>query len=365
MPLLVSRLPRVFTSRPRVQVVTELQQVVDAAFARELGANIAVIYVCGSDHFRLVKHGFRREGQGVAVLQRVDQPNSVAAETQLERRVFAIPDSTPEHGAHLSSTAVRQQLKTGGSLEGMVSPGVAEYLYGPARSVWDASAATTTATATATTAPQPTAGGEAVAVGTAGSGAVVPSGGGKPRVVFISLSALKRFWREVPAEVMESAVFFFGSKRYWVFPADQAQRRESTQQPTDYRLEKDLEALILRKEAQGLVHWLKPPGYPSVSCSFQDVSTYFQGLLDPVTGMNYGPLILDLEHWRGHWTPAMRFSSDSRQCSAASIIENIQLNEHDYGPVIELLHHSLPTLLPVLSKQGLTEALARGQGKKK
>lgn len=39
----------------------------------------------------------------------------------------------------------------------------------------------------------------------------------RKRVVFISLSVLHRRnnWKEVPSDVMENAVFFFGSKRSW------------------------------------------------------------------------------------------------------------------------------------------------------
>jgi hypothetical protein len=81
----------------------------------------------------------------------------------------------------------------------------------------------------------------------------VPSG----RVVFISLSALIE--RQVPTDVLENALFFFGSKRFWLWPTDDAERKESKAQPTDYlNMSNELKDLILRKERRGEVCFLKP-----------------------------------------------------------------------------------------------------------
>ena len=52
------------------------------------------------------------------------------------------------------------------------------------------------------------------------------------RIVFISATALSRFYGDVPAAEMESAVFFFGSKRSWLFPATAAEERDRDEQPT-------------------------------------------------------------------------------------------------------------------------------------
>jgi hypothetical protein len=92
--------------------------------------------------------------------------------------------------------------------------------------------------------------------------------------VFISASFLARSWRAVPQEEMKNAVFFFGSKRSWLFPSNSAESQDSKQQPTDYlnfdstlrcsiysvvqfaaRTE-GFKALILEKEKDGLVCWL-------------------------------------------------------------------------------------------------------------
>lgn len=51
------------------------------------------------------------------------------------------------------------------------------------------------------------------------------------RYIFISLSALLRDLRSggIPLEVLESALFFFGSKRFWIWPSNDAEVCEQNQ----------------------------------------------------------------------------------------------------------------------------------------
>lgn len=73
------------------------------------------------------------------------------------------------------------------------------------------------------------------------------------RLVFISASQLVREYKQVPADRMKDAVFFFGSKRSWIFPSNLAERAESAEQPTNYLgFPTEFKELILAKEKQGI-----------------------------------------------------------------------------------------------------------------
>lgn len=83
------------------------------------------------------------------------------------------------------------------------------------------------------------------------------------RTVFILLSALLRKpWAELSADGrLPSALFFFGSKRAWIFPTTDAARQESAANNPQYlKMDQRLRECILRKEEDGLVFWLKPDG---------------------------------------------------------------------------------------------------------
>jgi hypothetical protein len=59
-----------------------------------------------------------------------------------------------------------------------------------------------------------------------------------PRHVFISASAIAKAWRAFKADsdadalkaFLQPALFFFGSKRSWLFPKNDAERDEAKQQ---------------------------------------------------------------------------------------------------------------------------------------
>jgi hypothetical protein len=114
--------------------------------------------------------------------------------------------------------------------------------------------------------------------------------------VFISLSMLMRDYERVPTKELEDALFFFGSKRMWVWPETEVARREALQQPTRYdRIPSRLLELLERKDDAGEVFFLKPdkPGVPDVEVfgDYPRASTWLQGL-------GYQPLRLDPEWWR-------------------------------------------------------------------
>jgi hypothetical protein len=45
--------------------------------------------------------------------------------------------------------------------------------------------------------------------------------------VFISATSLSRKWKTIPETTVDSALFFFGSKRKWLFPVTEADRVEA------------------------------------------------------------------------------------------------------------------------------------------
>jgi hypothetical protein len=150
------------------------------------------------------------------------------------------------------------------------------------------------------------------------------------RVVFISASFLVREYESIPKDVLDAALFFFGSKRSWIFPANDHEKAESRRQPTQYLNFPDaFKELILAKEARNEVFWLKP------ECSYEQVSTWLQSL-------GYKGLQLDDAYWL-------------TQPYGEEVVANYRAGEHDYRAVIELVNQSnLPQLNAVLRYSDLT-----------
>ena len=137
------------------------------------------------------------------------------------------------------------------------------------------------------------------------------------RLVFITASYLVREYKSIPDDVLASALFFFGSKRSWIFPVDANDEAESRDQPTRYlEFPSPFKDLIQAKEARNEVFWLKP------ECSYERVSDWFQSL-------GYNGLQLDDSYWlsknSGKW-----------------VVANYRSGEHDYRAVIELVNQSNP-----------------------
>ena len=104
------------------------------------------------------------------------------------------------------------------------------------------------------------------------------------RYVFVSFSFLMKEYKEVPADILESSIFFFGSKRFWLFPSTDEEIEESRNQPTPYLSPslQNLRDLVLRKEKRGEIFFLKPDnlGEPDkeVFCDFLKGSKFLEGL---------------------------------------------------------------------------------------
>ena len=139
----------------------------------------------------------------------------------------------------------------------------------------------------------------------------------KKRFVFISLSMFKHKWKKFSKEILDSCLFFFGSKRFWIWPENEEQKKESQNQPTDYLgLDPNLKELILEKEKLGQVYFLKPNelGIPDdeIVGDYKKVSEWLERINDPVTGEKYKPLKLDENWWKNEYKKSDIFSASSK-----------------------------------------------------
>lgn len=159
------------------------------------------------------------------------------------------------------------------------------------------------------------------------------------RYVFLSASFLSRQYKSIPDNALDNAIFFFGAKRSWLFPANREEMLEARSQPTKYlEFDENFKSLILNKEKQSLVFWLLPDK------SYSNVSKFIEAITDPVSKENYLPLILD-ENW---WLTKFN-ARDAKFCTdAQSVINNFKRGEFNYDPVMELLYQSNSTLVPTL-----------------
>jgi hypothetical protein len=123
----------------------------------------------------------------------------------------------------------------------------------------------------------------------------------------------------------------------WIFPQNEQEMKESKRQPTKYlSFPEEFKQLILRKELQGLVIWLKP------DCDYHIVSKQIQQIEDPVTSQKYNALNLNDQYWKKEFTKG-RYTNKGE-----SVLVNYKLGEHDYYPVMELLYQSNQTMEPIL-----------------
>ncbi|MEU1509861.1 hypothetical protein [Kitasatospora sp. NPDC005748] len=159
------------------------------------------------------------------------------------------------------------------------------------------------------------------------------------RHVFLSATFLSKQYKSVPSEILEGAIFFFGGKRSWLFPANREEMLEARSQPAKYlEFDEDYKSLIRHKESQKQVFWLLPEK------NYRAGSDVIEALTDPVRKENYLPLILDEEWWRTEFVPEdAKYAKDATQ-----IINNFKQGEFDYDAVMELLYQSNPTLVPTL-----------------
>ncbi len=112
------------------------------------------------------------------------------------------------------------------------------------------------------------------------------------RYIFLSASFLSKQYKSIPAEIIDNAIFFFGSKRSWLFPKNREEMIEARNQQAKYlEFDEDFKSLILSKEGTKSVYWMLPEK------SFKAFSHFLESIYDPITKENYLPLILDISWW--------------------------------------------------------------------
>ena len=131
-------------------------------------------------------------------------------------------------------------------------------------------------------------------------------------------------YKDIPKDILERhAIFFFGSKKKWVLPSSDAERKE---QPSNYkRMASPLRDLIRRKHSQGHVHFLKKPSLdyrfypgPPDPKAYSRASAWFEKL-------GYEKLTLDPKWWKT--------KSGLTQGAIFKIIRNFENGFHDYNEV--------------------------------
>lgn len=245
-------------------------------------------YVCGSDHLINISPGF---AHSLLILPRADSKSVPREMLARYGDIHVLP--LEKRVGHLSSTMVRKEMDKGVLPPLGLHPAVQAYL--AAR---------------------------------------------LPRLIFISASYMVRFYDRLPDYVLESCLLFFGSKRSWLFPATDEERKEQARQPTDYaRFPRRFLDYVLFKEQRQQVCFLKPAH--SIIGDYQAASAWLSSHCDPVSALPYQPLRLDLT-W---WTAAipLKYASSFHQVKA-----NLAQGSHEYEPTRELIYQSNPSLIPLL-----------------
>jgi hypothetical protein len=167
------------------------------------------------------------------------------------------------------------------------------------------------------------------------------------RACFVSATYLYEYYKKVPKDILENSIFFFGSKRFWFFPSNEKETKESKQQPTDYlKMDKEFLNLILEKEKKGLCFFLKPDklGMMNDFGDYKMVSKFFESM-DDLEGNKYKPLILDEEWWKNKFDK----SKCKQNTTSSMVIKNFKSGDHSYSPTMALVSESNPNIIPVLS----------------
>lgn len=174
----------------------------------------------------------------------------------------------------------------------------------------------------------------------------------------------------IPTEAKAKALLVFRCSRDWMFPS-QAERmrgvthrvdcgkvaggrpkhrppQQGSQRPWQSAQDLSREFLqwVQQKEKEEFVFWLKPDR------SFQKLSQFFESHIDPVTRMNYQPLLLDKVWWRVKFqaTKCARYVHNP-----AVVIADLsdhgpeapQSQNFEFSALQELIFQSNPTLEPI------------------
>jgi hypothetical protein len=159
------------------------------------------------------------------------------------------------------------------------------------------------------------------------------------KYIFISASKLHQFWKKVPKDILDSSLFFFGSKRHWLFPETEDEIIDSKNQPTDYlSFDKDFLQLIIEKEDRNKVFYLKTKDVEHAG-DYNKVSKWF-------TDNEYNPLWLSDEIWE----EKIEYVNEKKYfgVSIEQIKYNYNTGNHFYNEVMALIKYSNESLIPIV-----------------
>jgi hypothetical protein len=156
------------------------------------------------------------------------------------------------------------------------------------------------------------------------------------------------FFEEVPLEVRDKCILFFGSESHRVFG----------------KAGPEYDEFIRQRQAAGMFHSLKPEGWePGQPCDFKVASRFLNQL-------GYNPLHLDMEYYQEHLCMDQLLPEAEYEIAAdkESALLQIEANfeqavsgtgfyGHDYGPVLQVVRMSDERLYPILSDDGLRNFL--------
>ena len=159
------------------------------------------------------------------------------------------------------------------------------------------------------------------------------------RYIFISASKLQKFWKNIPKSILDSSLFFFGSKRHWLFPNSHEEIEDSKKQPTDYlSFDKDLLYIIKKKEERNEVFYLKSKDTKHAG-NYNKVSDWL--ILN-----GYKPLWLSRDKWINN--SDLVNNKNYYNVSIEKIIYNYETGNHFYNEVMGLLKYSNENLYPII-----------------
>ena len=196
------------------------------------------------------------------------------------------------------------------------------------------------------------------------------------RYIFISASKLQKFWKNVPKDILDNSLFFFGSKRHWLFPNSYEEMEDSKKQTTDYlSFDKDLLYIIKEKEQRNEVFYLYQRIFESapqrddlfkyVTGNLVDESTrarieFFNGVKSKDTEHagdynavskwfienGYNPLWLSDEIWE----EKINYVKEKQYfgVSIDQIKYNYNTGNHFYNEVMALIKYSNENLYPII-----------------
>ena len=194
--------------------------------------------------------------------------------------------------------------------------------------------------------------------------APAPPRAARRRFVYVCATELERTYDAAMLatdEDLASALCLFDVERAWLFPPqpkakdapEHASSRSAQAQLPYMRASEDFKQLVLSKEERGLVHFFRPHRNWSV------VSSWLEGITDPVSGHALQPLELREARWlsmagSNGWQGDVR--QDGRKndpdakprftTSVSKVASVIRSGSFDYAAVCELLYQSNRNLDP-------------------